>query len=118
MSDHIILYAEDEFSNQELLRYKFKNAGIPIDIVADGREAIDKCREKDYSVVILDNYMDGMDGIEAAKEIRKIKADMPLIAITSDDNLKPKLLEAGFDRVVIKPLRGTIIVEIVKSFLV
>ena len=116
MADKIVLYAEDEFSNQELLRYKFKEARIPIEIVSDGTEAIERCLKKEYSVIILDHYMKDLDGIEAARQIRKMNPTLPLIAITSDDELRSEMLEAGFDQVVIKPLRDSIIIDIVKSY--
>lgn len=112
-----VLYAEDEFSNRELLRIKFEHAGITADIVTNGADAIRMCRKKKYDVVLLDHYMEDIDGIEAAQRIRIFRPDIPLIAITSDDSLKTRMTAAGFNHIVIKPLRGDEIIKLVHSCL-
>ncbi|MBN2415780.1 response regulator [bacterium] len=112
-----VLYAEDEFSNRELLRIKFEHAGIAADIVTNGADAIRMCKANEYDVVLLDHYMEDIDGIEAAEEIRRFKPGIPLIAITSDDSLKQRMTQAGFNHIVIKPLRGDDIIDLVRSCL-
>lgn len=112
-----VLYAEDEFSNRELLRIKFEQAGIAADIVTNGADAILMCKKNHYDVVLLDHYMADIDGIQAAGRIRGFKPGIPLIAITSDDSLKQRMTEAGFNHIVIKPLRGDEIIDLVMSCL-
>ena len=107
-----VLYAEDEFSNRELLRIKFENAGLHADIVCNGTEAVDLCRKRQYDAVLLDHYMGEPDGIQTARMIRGIDPLIPLIAITSDDSLKNEMREAGFNHIIIKPLRGNTVVTL------
>ena len=117
MSKKRILYAEDDMANRMLLEIVCKNEGIECDAVENGRLALQKYQEHTYDLVILDQYMPEMDGEEVAVEIRKLSADIPLIAVTSDDSLKNRLLGKGFNEVIIKPLHGDATINIVKSYL-
>jgi hypothetical protein len=70
-------------------------------------------------VVLLDMQMPEMNGIEATKEIRKIRKDIPIIAQTAfifeDD--KDIILEAGCDACLIKPIRKDHLLTVMSSFL-
>ena len=69
-------------------------------------------------VVLLDMQMPEMNGIEATKEIRKIRKDIPIIAQTAfifeDD--KDIILEAGCDACLIKPIRKDHLLTVMSSF--
>jgi CheY-like chemotaxis protein len=112
-----VLYAEDEFTNRKLLEIQLKNIGIQCDLAGDGMEAVRLFKENAYDLVILDQFMPGMNGDEAAKIIRSISPDIPLIAITSDDGEIPVLRQAGFQEIFIKPLRGKDHIDIIKKHL-
>ena len=111
-----ILYAEDECTNRKLLRMLLNREGIDCDLAPDGISALDLFQRNHYSAVILDQYMPGMNGDEVAREIRAIDESVPLIALISDDSQVPALMKAGFDRVFIKPLRGTEYVDTIASY--
>ncbi|ETW97950.1 MAG: hypothetical protein ETSY1_20780, partial [Candidatus Entotheonella factor] len=68
-------------------------------------------------VIILDQYMPEFDGEEVAATIRRISNDIPLIAITSDDNLKSHLIDQGFSAVILKPLHGDEVLEVINMYL-
>ncbi len=112
-----VLYAEDDFVNQELLRVKLNKVKIQCDIVSDGKTAVLKCRNNKYDLIILDHYMPVLDGMQAAKQIRKLLPKKPIVALTSDDNIKEKLLRNGFNDVIIKPLRGDKIKRLIELYL-
>ena len=101
-----ILYAEDDYANRAFLQFQLKREGVQCDTAIDGFEALDMFGKRRYSVVILDHYMPGLNGSEVAKRIRDIDAEIPLIAITSDDSQLPALRNAGFNSVFLKPLHG------------
>ena len=113
-----VLYAEDEYTNRKLLEIKLRNDGIQCDLAEDGLTALEMFKAGDYGVVILDQYMPGMNGDKVAREIRKVDQKIPLIAITSDDSETHNLVEAGFNKIFIKPLRGEDYVGAIKAFLV
>ena len=58
-----------------------------------------------------------MDGTQTAARIREIFPEIPLIAITSDDQSDTELYQAGFNEIVIKPFHGTKIIELIQSYL-
>lgn len=117
MSEKKVLYGEDEFTNRKLLEIRLTSNQISCDLARDGVRALEMFKEGNYSLVILDQYMPGMNGDEVAIEIRKISPDLPLIAITSDDGEIDRLKAAGFNEVFIKPLRGTDYIETIKGYL-
>ena len=107
-----ILYAEDDFVNQRVLEMKLKQAGIECDTAGTGSTALKLCEQNSYDAVVLDYYLPDMNGQELAQKIRERMPDIPLFAITSDEDLKKSLYLAGFCSVLIKPLRGNEIVRI------
>jgi CheY-like chemotaxis protein len=101
-----VLYAEDEFTNRKLLEIGLKREGVLCDLALNGQEALDLFHQKSYDLVILDHYMPVMSGKEAAIAIRKIDSNVPILAITSDDEEIPTLKAAGCNEILIKPLHG------------
>jgi PAS domain S-box-containing protein len=84
------------------------DTGISVLTARSGMEAIELIRNTpDIDVMLLDMQMPEMNGIEATKEIRKVRKDLPIIAQTAfvfeDD--KDIILEAGCDACLIKPIR-------------
>ena len=94
LSEKRVLYAEDEFTNRKLLEIKLKNHGISCDLAQDGLKAVELFTQNKYDLVILDQYMPGLNGDQVARKIREINPDIPLIAITSDDGEIQTLNEA------------------------
>jgi CheY-like chemotaxis protein len=85
-----------------------------------GSEAISIIEQTpDIDVVLLDMQMPEMNGIEATKEIRKIRKDLPIIAQTAfifeDD--KDIILEAGCDACLIKPIRKEHLLAVLSGFI-
>lgn len=112
-----VLYAEDDLCNRRLLAIQLEREGYQCDVVENGNLALQMYSENRYDLVLLDQYMPGLDGEEVATEIRKSSPEIPLIAITSDDSLRSHLLETGFDEVIIKPLRGPEPIQLITSYL-
>jgi len=96
------------------------DTGIKTLSARSGIEAIDIVKTiPGIDVVLLDMQMPEMNGIEATKEIRKIRKDIPIIAQTAfifeDD--KDIILEAGCDACLIKPIRKDHLLTVMSSFL-
>ena len=100
-----ILYAEDEFTNRKIMEIQCRRFGVECDLVEDGPTALEMLKNDDYDLVILDQYMPGMNGDDVARVFRSRNRKTPLVAITSDDAQVRNLMSSGFDRVYIKPLR-------------
>ncbi len=109
--------------NKDILLYLNRvliDTGIRILTARSGMEAIETVKKTpDIDVVLLDMQMPEMNGIEATREIRKIRRDIPIIAQTAfifeDD--KDIILEAGCDACLIKPIRKDHLLTVMSSFL-
>jgi CheY-like chemotaxis protein len=115
LAKYNVLYAEDEFTNRKLLEIQLKKANLTCDVAVDGLTALQKVQENSYDVIILDQYMPGLNGNVLAEKIHEINPAIPLIAITSNDLETERLKAAGFKDVFIKPLRGTDHIHIIQS---
>jgi PAS domain S-box-containing protein len=108
--------------NKDVLIYLNRillDTGVTILMARSGFEAIEIIKNTpDIDVVLLDMQMPEMNGIEATKEIRKIRNNLPIIAQTAfifeDD--KDIILEAGCDACLIKPIRKDHLLTVMSSF--
>ncbi|MFR2943740.1 MAG: response regulator [Lachnospiraceae bacterium] len=75
-----ILIVDDEEMIRGVLREYVEFEGNEADEAADGMEAVKKCRENDYDLILMDVMMPKLDGFSAVKEIRKDK-DVPVIML-------------------------------------
>jgi PAS domain S-box-containing protein len=109
--------------NKDVLIYLNRillDTGIHILTSRSGPEAINIIKaNSDIDVVIIDMQMPEMNGIEATREIRKIRKDLPIIAQTAfifeDD--KDIILAAGCDACLIKPIRKEHLLSVLSGFI-
>lgn len=104
-----ILVAEDNPVNQKVVRHMLRRLGYEVEIVDNGRSAVEAVAERSYSLVLMDLQMPEMDGIEAAKLIRSsghADAELPIIALTA--NARPQDRDAcnaaGMNDFISKPI--------------
>ena len=77
-----VLVADDEASVRDLLSKTLALAEYDVDVVPDGRSAVDRLRVLPYDLLITDLKMPGVDGLSVIREARSLKADIPIIIIT------------------------------------
>ena len=75
-SGHILL-VEDNKTNQLLMSAILKKQGLTFDIAQDGLEAIEAFKTKHYDLVLMDENMPNLNGIEATKNIRLLEQENP-----------------------------------------
>lgn len=108
--------------NKDVLIYLKRillDTGMELISARSGFEALEIIKNTpDIDVVLLDMQMPEMNGIDAAREIRKIRKNIPVIAQTAfifeDD--KDIILEAGCDACLIKPIRKDHLLTVMASF--
>ena len=99
-----ILIVDDEEMIRGVLREYVEFEGNEAYEAADGMEAVRKCREGDYDLILMDVMMPHLDGFSAVKEIKKTK-DIPVIMLSARGEEYDKLFafELGVDDYVTKP---------------
>ena len=99
-----ILVVDDEKSIREVIRTYAEFEGHEVVEAGDGLEAIDKVREEDFDVIVMDIMMPKLDGFSSYKEIKKIK-NIPVLMLSARDEEYDKLFgfEIGIDDYVTKP---------------
>lgn len=99
-----VLIVDDEDMIRAVLREYVEFEGNEADEAADGMEAVKKCREDDYDIILMDVMMPRLDGFSAVKEIHKFK-DIPVIMLSARGEEYDKLFgfEIGVDDYVTKP---------------
>jgi CheY-like chemotaxis protein len=114
-----ILLAEDNAINQIVTKKMLNKLGYQADVAASGIEAIQALERKRYDIIFMDVQMPEMDGLEAAREIRRRWPENGprIIAVTAsalkgDQEL---CLEAGMDGYIAKPTRIEAIREALAS---
>ena len=99
-----ILIVDDEQKIREVLKEYAEFEGYATDEAEDGMEAVKKCREGEYDLIVMDVMMPKLDGFSAVKEIKKYK-DVPVLMLSARTEEYDKLFgfEIGADDYVVKP---------------
>lgn len=105
-----VLVAEDHALNQVFIARLLARMGIThVDIVENGRKAVEAVKSKNYHLVLMDCHMPEMSGYEAVREIRQlnsVQSCVPIIALTADalPGTRERCLQAGMDDYLSKPI--------------
>ena len=99
-----VLVVDDEKLIVKGIRFSLGQDGYEVDCAYDGDEAIERAKEREYDVVLLDVMLPGHDGFEVCQTIREF-SEMPIIMLTAkgDDMDKILGLEYGADDYITKP---------------
>lgn len=106
-----ILLVEDNVLNQRIVLFSLKKYNHAVTIANNGLEAVEKFKEDNFDVILMDIMMPVMDGLEATTRIREEEERMkaqkrtPIIALTANtmDNDRTKCLSYGMDEFLAKP---------------
>ncbi|GHC92910.1 DNA-binding response regulator [Pseudorhodoferax aquiterrae] len=99
------MIVDDQRSYADYLAQGLVHNGFSVDIAADGVQGRDLALGRDYSLVVLDLRLPGLDGFSVLKAVRQQKAT-PVIVVTGLDSLDDKVtcLQSGADDYLIKPI--------------
>jgi DNA-binding response OmpR family regulator len=99
-----ILLVDDELSVQKLLTYPLRKEGYDVIPALDGREALERLRDDNFDLVVLDVMLPRMDGFDVCRAIRS-RSTVPIIMLTAKTEETDKVLglELGADDYITKP---------------
>ncbi|MGH9287912.1 MAG: response regulator [Acidimicrobiales bacterium] len=121
MSERLILVVEDNETNLKLVRDVLRFAGYDVLEARTAEEGVTLATEQAPDLVLMDVQLPGMDGVEALHQLRSSgeTASIPVVAVTAlamkDD--RARLLHAGFDGYLEKPISARALGDQVREFL-
>jgi len=122
--DAKVLLVEDNKTNQMLMNILLSDIGIDIDLAENGFEAVEKFKANRYDLILMDENMPRMSGIEATKiildlEKKTAQKHTPIVALTANALAtdRAKFLSAGMDEFISKPVDQEQFIGVLHSFL-
>jgi len=119
-----ILLVEDNKTNQMLMQIILQELHLDVTLANDGVEAVEKFKEGSFDLILMDENMPNMNGIEATKIILELQSknefrNTPIIALTADavDGAKEKYLQAGMQEYLTKPLDEDKLLKVLQRYL-
>jgi len=112
-----ILLAEDSPDNQRLISRVLERAGATVEVVENGRLALDRVLEdpEAFDLILMDMQMPEIDGYEATRRLREAGVELPIIALTAHAMARDReiCLAAGCNDYASKPVKRAKLIELV-----
>lgn len=120
-SDKLILIVEDVEANHLFISSALSRTNAKMLWAKNGKDAVKLALENpDIDLVLMDIRLPELDGYEATKQIKAFRKNLPIIAQTAYvmSNEKGKVLQAGCDDLITKPIRLKVLLETVAKHLI
>ena len=106
MSNGLLLWVDDEI---ELLRAHIlflEKKGYEVVTVSNGTDALDKCRQRTFDLVLLDEMMPGISGLETLQRLKEISPATPVVMVTKseEENIMDQAIGSKIADYLIKPV--------------
>lgn len=100
-----ILLVDDNALNVMVAQKFLQNWGANVDVAIDGNDAINRLDANKHQLILMDLHMPVMDGYAAAKKIRAMGLEIPIVALTANlkNEIQDKVVEAGINGIISKP---------------
>lgn len=109
-SDIKILLAEDNMINRKVVLKHLEKLGVKANVAVDGVEAVNKAKNSDYDLILMDLHMPNLDGVGATKKIKSLNLiNSPvIIALTASvmEEDRVRCLQAGMQDFLTKPIKS------------
>ena len=119
MTNGLLLWADDEM---ELLRPHLlflEKKGYEVVTVTNGLDAIEECRQRSFDLVLLDEMMPGLTGIETLQRIKEIQHTVPIVMVTKseEEDIMNQAVGQNISDYLIKPVNPNQILLTLKKFI-
>ena len=116
---HSILTVDDSASMREMVSFTLKSAGFDVVEAVDGQDAFEKASGRRFDVVLTDQNMPRLDGIQLTRKLRGTTAfkSTPILILTteSSDQMKQAGREAGATGWLVKPFNPAKLIEVIRK---
>jgi two-component system, OmpR family, alkaline phosphatase synthesis response regulator PhoP len=114
-----VLVVDDEPSIVKLVQFNLEKEGFVVEVASDGQTALEKVKEAQPDLIVLDLMLPKVDGLEVCKQIRKENGHLPILMLTAKNEEFDKVLglELGADDYMTKPFSPRELVARVKAIL-
>ena len=105
MNNHTILVVDDQNTHRDLSRSVLEDAGFTVETAASGPEALERLRSSTFALVVTDQIMPGMSGLELLREIRRQWPRLPVVIVTAHGTVETAVdaMKAGASDFIPKP---------------
>ncbi len=105
MNNQTILVVDDQSTHRDLCRSALEDAGFTVDTASSGPEALERLRGKAFALVVTDQLMPGMSGLELLREIRRERPQLPVVIVTAHGTVETAVdaMKAGASDFISKP---------------
>lgn len=122
LGDKLILVVDDVPLNLKVVEVLLKPFGANVELVNNGKDALETMKQKKYDLILLDHMMPGMDGVETLKQAREISdyyKDAAIIAMTGNASVtaRDEYLCMGFTDYLEKPILQDKMKEILRAYI-
>jgi len=107
MMDHSILLIDDEEILRKTLSDDLEEEGFNVTTATNGEEGLEEFKSKHPDLVIVDLIMEGMNGIQVSREIKKLQPDAPVMILTGHGTLESAIdaLQLKVQDYILKPVK-------------
>ncbi|MBQ1773675.1 MAG: PglZ domain-containing protein [Prevotella sp.] len=106
MSNGLLLWVDDEIELLKAHILFLEKKGYDVVTVSNGTDAIDQCRQKTFDLILLDEMMPGISGLETLQRIKDISPATPVVMVTKseEENIMDQAIGSKIADYLIKPV--------------
>ncbi len=117
MSNGLLLWVDDEIELLKAHILFLEKKGYEVETVSNGQDALDKCAATAYDLILLDENMPGLSGLETLARIKEISPATPVVMVTKseEENIMDQAIGSKIADYLIKPVNPTQILLTLKK---
>ena len=106
MTNGVLLWVDDEIEQLRAHLLFLEKKGYEVVTVSNGTDAIDQCRERSFDLVLLDEQMPGISGLETLQRIKELQPALPVVMVTKseEENIMEQAIGQKIADYLIKPV--------------
>ncbi|MGE5241012.1 MAG: sigma-54-dependent transcriptional regulator, partial [Bacteroidota bacterium] len=119
MNDRHILVTDDQEPHRDLMRDVLTASGYAVETAASGEEALERLQQNGFSLVLTDQMMRGMSGIDLMRRVRAQKPELPVVIVTAHGTVDTAVnaMKAGATDYIQKPFTPEELLIVVRRVL-